>query len=107
MYADDELVVLALHSGVPENLVVGSLKVNDDLGDLCGHALGGSHIERHPGPSPVIHIELQGRIGLGFRIRVHPGFFPVSYHGLPVAATGKVLPTDGVFEKDLRISHDP
>ena len=86
--------------------MVGGLEMNDDLGNLRGHALGSPHVERHPGPTPVIYIKLQGRIGLSLRIRVHPGFFPVSHHGFTVTAAGQILPPYGILKKGLGVPHD-
>ncbi len=94
LQADDQLVadLQALLGG--EDIVGRFLEMDDDLRQLLRHALAGTQVERHPGPTPVADIGTQGDEGFGVALGVGIVFFQVTRHGFTSAVAGDVLATD-------------
>ncbi|MNO35632.1 hypothetical protein D3C76_256860 [compost metagenome] len=67
------------------------LEVNHNLRQLLRHALAGTQVERHPGPTPVADIGAQGHEGFGVALGIGVFFLQVTGHGLAFAVTGDVL----------------
>src|SRR5262249_25399329 len=61
------------------------------LAGWLGQALASTHIERHPGPTPVINKALESDIGLGRRVVPHPFLTAVAWHLLTMDIAGTIL----------------
>ena len=83
-----------------------ALELNGHFSDTLRQRLARAQVERHPGPAPVVNIQLHGRIGLSGRIRRHARFVPVAYERLPVGHARTVLPADRM-RQDLFVTEGP
>ena len=85
---------------VLEHLERRRLEQHGDLGASPGHALAGADVERHPGPAPVLDVELQGDVGLGDRILRDVRLVPVGGHVAPLRGAGRILAAHRVLRRD-------
>ena len=71
LHPDDQLVGVGDHPPAdPEPR--RALEHDPDLGRLDRHRLAGADVERHPGPAPVVDLELQRDEGLGVGTELDP-----------------------------------
>src|SRR4029434_3849114 len=78
--------------------LVGSLvEADGDFGPAPLQILSGPQVEGHPGPAPVVDLQLPGDVGLGVRIGRNVGFSTISLGLLAHDGAGIVLAAYGVL----------
>src|SRR5215813_14983509 len=70
-----------------------ALEVNRNFGQTSSESLAGTDKERYAGPTPIIDIELHGRVGFGRGIWAHAGLLAVTRYCLAVHLAGTILST--------------
>ena len=81
-------------------------ELDHDDGMTPRQPLARPQVERHARPPPVLHVELEGGIGLGGRARGHLGLAPIARHRLAVDHAGPVLAAHRTLQ-DLLGPHGP
>ena len=103
LQTNDEAVGLG-GLALTKNVVGQGLILDDNFGDFVGHTLTSPEIKGNSGPSPVIHIGLDGYKGLGIAgARCATLFLEIPRYGLTIDNTLAVLATHNVLFHRRRV----
>src|SRR5581483_4854898 len=84
-----------------------ALELDDDLGGLARHPLAGAQVERHIGPAPAIHEQLERDVGLRVRVRLDIRLLAIAGYADIVDDARPILPAHGGLGQVLRVDrHD-